>query len=368
MFIPVVPYIPHTTVINKTIMYSDTVLNLNSVGNNIKVTSVSDVKEYDLENCLKIIFKSNPDVVFNTIQYSKKDKKVYFYTDKEITTKDYEDSKYITYKPISSRTEILEEIKRVLMAPKNKDNDCISLYDVSLLLKRLDREYGNVLYKYRSQCNYILDSKLPDSSFLFYKFDYSKMTLNTGFKRYRSGSWGDINFAKNNGDLYVTEAESCYRDEVFSILSSCLSEAYDELVKYSDYISSDYAMINKKSVNSKFIVCITHYGVDILVKNGFETEFSLYDSCHKDEYVLKCNSNIVNEAVKGNEEEIFKRVFVRISDCPKWCQNKLYEIRQNQLAREQRIEDEIKYKEMRKARRLQLVRKIFPFIKNKTTF
>ena len=41
----------------------------------------------------------------------------------------------------------------------------------------------------------------------------------------------------------------------------------------------------------------------------------------------------------------------------------LYETRQNQLAEEQKIEDELKYKEMRKQKRLELKRKIFPFIK-----
>ena len=367
MVIPVVPYIPHTTVINKTIVYSDTVLNLNSVGNNIKVTSVSDVRESSLEECLKIIFKSNPNVTFNTIQYSKNNKKVYFYTDKEITTKAYEDSKYITYKPVASKTLILDEIRSVLIAPKNKDTDCISLYDVSVFLKRMNNQYDNVLTKYRSQCDGILDIVLPDSSFILYKFNYDKKTLNTGFKKYFHGSWGDINFAKQNGDLYVAEAESCYSDDVLVILGPYLSEAYDELIKYSDYMNEDYSIFNKKAVNSNFIICVSCYGAKILVKDGFSTEFSLFDPSYENEYKLECNSNIVNESVKGHEEEIFKKVYVKISDLPIWCQDKLYEIRQDQLAQEQKIEDELRYKQMRKEKRLQLVRKICPFIKNKTT-
>ena len=87
MFVPIVPFVPHTTVVNKTIVYSDTVLPLKDVGSNLKVTSISNVGEFSLESCLKKIFESNPKVVFNTIQYSKSDKKVYFYTDKEISKK-----------------------------------------------------------------------------------------------------------------------------------------------------------------------------------------------------------------------------------------------------------------------------------------
>lgn len=86
-------FVPHRTVINKTIVYSDTVLPLKDKSNNLKVTTISNVEEYSLESCLKTIFESNPNVVFNTIQYSKKDKTVYFYTNQDVTTKTYEESK-----------------------------------------------------------------------------------------------------------------------------------------------------------------------------------------------------------------------------------------------------------------------------------
>ena len=45
MYVPVVPFVPHTTVINKTIVYSDTVLTLKDTGNNLKVTSIENVSE-----------------------------------------------------------------------------------------------------------------------------------------------------------------------------------------------------------------------------------------------------------------------------------------------------------------------------------
>ena len=86
MFVPVVP---HTTVVNKTIVYSDTVLSLNDKGSNLKITTISNVEEFMLDDCLRIIFESNPNVIFNTVQYSKNDKKVYFYTDKEIDISKY---------------------------------------------------------------------------------------------------------------------------------------------------------------------------------------------------------------------------------------------------------------------------------------
>lgn len=352
MFVPIVPFIPHTTVINKTIVYSDTVLSLKDAGNNLIVTSISDVSEDSLEKCLKTIFKSNPNVIFNTVQYSKNDKKVYFYTNQEITTKVYEESKFTKYKPITSRTEILEEVKRILVAPKNNDNDCISLYDVLILLKKLNYEYDSV----KNNFGYILNSKLDeDSSVIFHDFDYEKKILHISFKKYRNSSYDNMYFTKQDGDLYVVKSESCYTNEVFAVLSSSLSSMYDELLKYADYKDYRQAKNNRKPVNSNFSVDISNYGVRVCVKsfeNHYINELELFAPSYTDGYKFECNSNIVNEAFKEKEDEIFKRIFVKISDCPKWSQAMLYEIRQNQLAKEQKEQ-----------KRLELTRKIFPFLK-----
>ena len=367
MFVPIVPFVPHTTIVNKTIVYSDTVLSLKDTGNNLKITSISDVNEFSLESCLKIIFESNPNVIFNTIQYSKNDKKVYFYTNQDITTKAYEESKFTSFKPITSKTEILEEVKKVLLSPKNKDNNCVSLYDVLILLKTYNNEYDSIEKRYENRLDYMVDNKIDDdSSVCFHDMDFEKKTIHISFRRYRSSDYDDIYFAKQNGDLYVVKSESCYTNEVFSALCSTLSEMYDELLKYADY--KDYTKVKDdiKPINSKFSVKISNHGVYLSVKdfsNKYMNELEMFAPSYKNEYELKCNSSIVNEAFCGKETEIFKRIFVKISDCPEWSQSMLYEIKQNQLAEEQKIEDELRYKEMRREKRLALTRKFFPFLK-----
>lgn len=367
MFVPIVPFVPHTTVINKTIVYSDTVLPLKDTGNNLKVTSISNVSEFSLESCLKTIFESNPNVIFNTIQYSKNDKKVYFYTNQDITTKAYEESKFRNYKPITSRTEILEEVKNVLLAQKNKDNDCISLYDVLMLLKKFNNEYYSVEKRYKNRFNYIVKGRFDEySSVCYHGFDYEKNILHISFRKYRISNYDDMYFAKQNGDLYVVKSEGCWTDEAFSALSSSLSEMYDELLKYADYRDYKFTKNDRKPANSNFSIKISYHGVWISVKdfnNRYMNELELFAPSYKGGYELKCNSSVVNEAISGKETEIFKRIFVKISDCPEWSQAMLYEVRQNQLAEEQKVEDELRYKEMRKEKRLALTRKIFPFLK-----
>ena len=63
------------------IVYADTVLPLNNKGGNIHVASLSDIHQSDLESCIEAITKANPDVTFNTIQYSENKKKIYFWLD-----------------------------------------------------------------------------------------------------------------------------------------------------------------------------------------------------------------------------------------------------------------------------------------------
>lgn len=366
MFVPIVPFVPHTTVVNKTIVYSDTVLPLKDKGSNLKVTTIENVSEAYLESCLKTIFESNPNVVFNTIQYSKNDKTVYFYTNQEITIKEFEESKYTKHKPVTSRSQILEEVKKSLVSDKIKNTDCISLYDVATLISQTEHKYLSIEKSYYSCFDYKIDLEFgSSSSVVIYSFDYDNNELRIGFN-YCAGvdDYDDIVFEKKDGDLYISKSESCWDKEVFAAIGVELSQLYDELIKYSAYKKEYCYGINP--INSSFVVNISSYGVDIYTKlptNRFMNDFKLTFTSYGNEYKYDCNSTTVISALRGKENEIFKRIFVKISDCPKWSQPILYEIRQNQLAKEQKIEDKKKYQEMRKGKRLALTRKIFPFLK-----
>lgn len=382
MYVPIVPFVPHTThttVVNKTIVYSDTVLPVKDLGNNLKVSTISNVSEYSLENCLKTIFESNPNVIFNTIQYSKNDRKVYFYTNQDISTNAYEESQFKKYKPLTSSSEILEEVKSILLTEKNNSSDCVSLYDVAQLLKELRNNYEMMEERYKAQFKSILRANFGDSSsVVIYNFDYKNKLLRIGFKRWGfDNDFDDISFAKENGDLYIAKSKCCHDKEVFAVLSSELSKLYDEFMSFADYKDDEKSKYATYSVNSNFGVDISHYGAGIFVpsrNNSYSHDFRLFSPSYADKYSLECNSSIVNEALNDKEYDIFKRIFVKIDNCPEWSQSLLYEIRQNQLAEEQRkeeqrllerqkIEEEIQRREEKKQKRLELKRKFFPFLK-----
>jgi len=364
MFIPIVPYVPNITVVNKNIVYSDTVLPLKGKGNNLKVTSISNVSEFSLEKCLKTIFESNPDVVFNTIQYSKKDKKVYFYTDQDINIKKFKESKVTKYEPIVSHSQILEEIKKILTSNKIKNSDCVSIYDVLVLTTKMYNNYEELFEKYNERIRPLIKQEFGNYANIgIYNFDYDNNELRIGFT-HSGDSYDKITFKKNDNDLFISETETYRAKEILETVGTELSQLYDEFIKYSPY-KNDY-IFKVKPVNSNFLVDMSPNMVEIgiLLPNHILTyEFKLWFSCAMNKYRYDCNSNAIIEAVKGNEDEIFKRIFVKIEDCPKWCQEELYEIRKNQLEEEQKIEDKMKQQEMKKQKRLELTRKIFSFIK-----
>ena len=322
MFVPVVPIIPNTTVVNKTIVYSDTVLPLKDKGNNLKISSV-EVSEYEMENCLKTIFESNPNVTFNTIQYSRADEKIYFYTDKPISTQAWEKSKVIECNPLKNSKEVLEEITKLFSKDKPKTADCISLYDVVKLYKDVEDKTNNIEETYQSYFK-------EESNFdiLIQDFDYEKKQLNIYLNF--CNKYYNITLAKQNGDLYVVESETTFYRELLPSLGKALSELYDELMKFYDF--NQQCAWSIKPLNSNFSVDIDHHNINI--HNGslwdiadFELSFGIFDN----KYEYSCNSTSVATALQGKEDELFKKIFVKIDDCPEWSRQKLYQIRQKQL-------------------------------------
>lgn len=332
------------TIINKKIIYSDIVLPLKEIGDNIKVTSISNVSESALEQCLKTIFESNPDVIFNNIQYSKRNEKVYFYTNKVISTKKYEESKKVKYKPITSSSEILSELKNVLSTGKNRDNNYISLYEIINIIKQKNNQYKQIKNNYELELEYAIRSKYNNLNIIVYDFDYKKNELKIGVIYF--DDYDRITFSKKDGDLFINESESSLANDILALSGNTLSELYDEFIKYKDF--KEQYKYGLKSINSKFLIDISPNQISIYMEDLRLTTYS-----YKDEYQYNCNSNIVISAFKGKENEIFKKILIKIEDCPEYYQTTLYKNKKNQLLKEQKIKDKQK----------KLVRIIFPFFK-----
>ena len=367
---------------NKTIVYSDTVLPIKDLGKNIIVTTLENIDESSFESCLSTIFESNANTIFNTIQYSKSKKKIYFYTDQKISTKKWEDRNVVNYKPITRKTEILAGIKKILSSKPNENSDCISLYDISKLIERKHQNFDEYESQIESQIKNIMREKYPECIISILGLNNEKNELKIGFnkKGFRPDGYEDIIFSKKDDDLYLKRSESNIGEEILYEAGNILSELYDELLKYEGlWTQRKYDIIVQNSI---FLVNISDHHVSFFVQN-LEFELS-YDKSflYGYKYYYNCNSNTIINAIKGNEDKIFKKVFVKINDCPKWSQSDLYKIKQKQLEEEQKrikkleelekqkqleeqqkAEEERKIAEEKNQKRLTLKRRFFPFLK-----
>ena len=375
MFVPVVTtsHYGHTTVINKTIVYSDTVLNLKEKGKNLHVTTVN-VDKYSFESCMKTILEDNPEVVFNTIQYSYQREEAIFYTDNPISTEKWEKRNEVKMAHLSDSSSIATHIKELLASDRILNPDCIALYDVLLLSKRIRATEEAFEANVRSRINYKLEAIDDDYYVTIYDMDYETCECHILVrKHYRhvEDSREEFWFKKSGDDVYITRRDGSYLlgDKILGIVGVELSELYDYQLKMS--YKDGTRTVHAKAINSGFSVSMGYYGVDICNDDIFFTatfEITMYSSLNKIDY--ECNSANLLQLIKGNEYNLYKKIFVKIADCPTWMQQELLKFRAKQLVEEEkerelqeqkRIKEE--YKKLKKQKRREFWKKIFPFVK-----
>lgn len=364
MFIPIIPSVPRVKVVNKTVVYSDTVIKLDSLGKNIKVTSVENVKENDLEKCIKSIFESNEDVTFNTIQYSRKNKKIYFYTDKNIDLSKWLNRDLKEYDRITNREGLLEELEYLYdSSNRPKDEDIISLYDVFMLFSKTYASESRVKGIFTNRIENILKNKISNSIWLYsLNFDYSTRELTLRYSYLKEDK--KIVFSKNGDDVYIVRSDAPRANEVFSCIASVISEAYDELLNFEVFNTFRDGNSCIDVINSDLKASISHSYIDLYNKKrdysrDFDISFGvIFDSRH-----VNCNSSIVLDLVTNNEEKLLKNAFIKIKDCPEWTQDILLETRKKNLEEERRIEEERLNAEL-KAEKIRRIKNFFnPFRK-----
>ena len=274
--------------------------------------------------------------------------------------------KHVEYAPVLNEKEILEEIKKAFLNEQIKDSDNISLYDLASIIK--------TEYKKLEEIKKVNSEKLEEAyniktnsnrRILIHDFDYKNYEMSIGVSFF--SDWPNIYFKKNNDTLYVSKSETILSDKLFPVLFKELNSCYDEFMEY-EYYYKQQCLIN--AINSDFLININHYGVKILDKNS---NFNLSSYAFSEEYDYQFDSDLIMDTLKENEDLLFKKLFVKIEDCPKWSREKLYKFRINQLEEEriyeekqrilelQRQEDlrKIEEKRVRKEKILRPIKRLF---------
>ena len=362
MVVPVcVPAVAGRTVVHNTIVYSDTVLNLKERGKNLKVTSVS-VSKYLFEHCIRMILEENPEVVFNTVQYSYQQEKAFFYTDKPISTEKWEKRNQIKKDYLADNSSIETHIKELLASDRTMNPGFVALYDVLCLSKRMHHGIKSFEDNIESRIKHKLRLIDDDYYVTIHDMKYETCECNivvSKYYRYSDDSKEEFWFKKIGDDVYISKRDGRYLmgDKILGIIGDEISELYDYQVKirYKEKEPTVYV----KAVNSSFSVAMGYFGVDIYNGKILNSTFKVEMYSYSGNINYNCNSASLMQLLKGNVYELYKKIFVKIDDCPKWMQEELYEIRRQQVIEEEKE----RQKKLKKQKRREFWKKIIPLIK-----
>lgn len=246
------------------------------------------------------------------------------------------ENKMIKYQQVTQAKDILTKIKKILTIKKNNNSEYISLFDVAKLLKKLRSNYNYLKKSYKIEFENIINSNLRNNDTFIQSldFDYQNKLLKMGLKK---GFWHNenliITFAKDNDDLYIYEANTLMADDIFMALGKKISSFYDELLNYKDY-TDNQEIYYLKDIDYNFDVEISREGCGVFYGNNKDlskSDMILFSPSSELKYSLKTNSLLINKAIKNNEDELYKKIFVKIEECPFWIQDELKEIRDKQL-------------------------------------
>ena len=167
-----------------------------------------------------------------------------------------------------------------------------------------------------------------------------------------------IKLYKNDGDLNAERIDGYVNtEEILLSAGKYISNAIDEYQEYDEF--KQQRCNNIRTMNSKFKVDISSFGVSL--RSG-GNNFSLDMKSYTDEPDYSCSSYNIISILDKKENELFKKIYVRIDDCPEWMHGILYERRASALQEKERLREEqsaIEMKAKSKSEKRKKFRNIF---------
>ena len=247
----------------------------------------------------------------------------------------------------------------------NKDSDYISLYSIANLLEKYYQEF--IIYKSKIESySKTVINKRYSTSFNIGNFNYNENELSV----YYGNIWDEIVLVKrgteennlinvisniNQDDLYIKNS-NYYYNEGIKILESVgmeLLKYYNKCLDYRAFFCEGKCVIPTDC--HSFIADIGWPDI-VLYSKIFKSDDDIFNSIkysiRNSEYDYSINSTIIVNLLHNINDDLFKKIYVKISDCPEWMQDELVCIRYKELE-----------KLKRKEKVLSLRTKVFPWIK-----
>lgn len=135
-----------------------------------------------------------------------------------------------------------------------------------------------------------------------------------------------IRFTKVNGRLTILNSPSPFIKDVLPRIEHVFSNFFDTFQKFKLWRESyDY---NAETSIPNFFVKFQNYDILLYCQSAYPKDisspfFRLGGHCHRNKLDCYSSSKEILNLVTNNANELFGKVFVKISDCPVWCQDEL---------------------------------------------
>lgn len=201
-----------------------------------------------------------------------------------------------------------------------KENpEIISLYDLVTILTKKKEEFSNK----EKQNNLLLYYTICDNyKFFFESFDFTKEEITFRIRRIgdMNNIYGHISFTKNDKELIMTDIDTLSKINIHNpFLKEIISNYYDFLLNNKEYYIRTYII---KFLSAKIQVSISKDDITI-----FDDTFKIKANINTNQY--ECNFN-TSEELLINEEDLFKKIYVPIEGCPKWCKKEIEALKTSQ--------------------------------------
>ncbi len=324
-----VPYVTNAKIIVSDIYYNDEIFEYDD---KVISTVIENIPAWNLKNCILLLIEGNIDVTFETFKYSLKEEKLTVYAYEKLNLSVLDDVNTMKY---FDDIRVLEEIKKVLSLPTNEDPELISISSISNFWKTHGYKYYSLIKKYQKLIEGLIYNKVDKNLYIRFegynnlsgelKIEFHCANCNVNFKRV-------LVFSKDEtGKLYIKDGDYGFAKNILSETSGLIYKLFDAEEKYHSYKLDCSTTL--KAENCDFEVILD--GMNIAIKGDYKDlykgDFMLRTSNALSGYYLKTDSSAIEHAIVDKEDEIFKRIYVKIEDCPDLLKEKLNKIRYEEI-------------------------------------
>lgn len=232
-------------------------------------------------------------------------------------------------KCINNLSYVLEDIKNLFCEDQFKKNDCTTLADVLNLMNKYNSKYRFVTDNYSGIFDTIVKRIYPHSSLYIEDYDFNNRILKINFTNYNYNE--PIFISVNEYNKFCVLNNRCkYSEFVLRSIDKYLEKLFFELDKFKGFKTQHSYVL--KSSNTRFRVDINNHSVKLyyrVIADKKLTDFEIKKDIFKNYFSYNCNSQEILDITRGHEKELFKRVFVKIDDCPEWSKSLLTDISQS---------------------------------------